>query len=130
MLNADGSGLTTMNSPSMTALLVPNKDITYLGWGYAWKPGSDGLIISSLVIDCTDFAGTQLGAQLSSLSFDQQENVIATGYTSSPSFDRSGSIIAVAQQADQSSPSEVVLLATNGNLVLDIGAGGQPAFQP
>jgi dipeptidyl aminopeptidase/acylaminoacyl peptidase len=130
VLNADGGGLTTMNSPSMTALLVPNKDITYIGLGFAWKPGSDGLLITSLVIDCTDFAGTQLGAQLSSLGFDQQESVIAAGYYSSPSLDRSGSIVAVAQQADQTSPSEVILLATNGNLVLDIGAGQQPAFQP
>ncbi len=130
VLNADGSGLTTMNSPSMTALLMPNGDITYIGLGFAWRPGSDGLLITSLVIDCTDFAGTQLGAQLSSLGLDQQETVIATGYYSSPSFDRSGGIIAAAQQADQASPSEVVFLATNGALMLDLGPGQQPAFQP
>ncbi|MEP7358634.1 MAG: hypothetical protein ABI847_15405 [Anaerolineales bacterium] len=130
VLNADGSGLLTLNSPAMEALVTPNTDITYIGFGYAWKPASDGLLISSVVIDCTNFAGTQLGAQLSSLGLDQQETLVATGMYSSPSYDRSGSLIAVAQQADNTSPSEVVVLAPNGDLVLDVGAGGQPAFQP
>jgi hypothetical protein len=130
VFNADGSGLTTMNSPSMTALLVPDRDITYIGVGFDWKPGSDGLLITSLVIDCTDFAGTQLGAQLSSLGLDQQETIIATGYFSSPSYDRSGTLIAAARQADNVSPSNVMVLAQDGTLLLDVGPGQQPAFQP
>jgi hypothetical protein len=130
VLNADGSGLTVMNSPSMTALVLPNTDITYLGAGYGWNATSDALLITSLVIDCTDFAGTLLGAQLSSLTLDQHETVIATGYYSSPSYDRTHSIIAAAQQVDNASPGEVLMLTDDGTLLLDVGPGQQPFFQP
>lgn len=130
--NADGSGLTPLTSPAMKALPVPipNAEIYYMAFGYAWAPPGDALLITSYVIDCTNFAGTQLGAQLSTVSLSGQEMLIAKGYFTSPSYDHSGTLIAVARHTDNSSPGDVILYDPNAHLVLDLGQGDQPAFQP
>jgi hypothetical protein len=67
---------------------------------------------------------------LSTVSLTGQELFIAKGFFASPNYDRTGTLIAVARQTDYSSPGEVIIYGPNAHLVLDLGPGDQPAFQP
>jgi dipeptidyl aminopeptidase/acylaminoacyl peptidase len=128
--NADGSGMTQTNSRQLSALLQPNQDFYYIVQGYAWQPHSDGLLIASLVIDCTNFAGTHLGEALSSVPLSGNETVLAVGFFASPSYDRSGSLIAASQPDQQGGVGAVALYDAGGHPVATVGSGDLPTFQP
>jgi WD40 repeat protein len=128
--NADGSGMTQVNSRQLSALLQPNQDFYYIVQGFAWQPHSDGLLTASLVIDCTNFAGTHLGEALSAQPLSGDETTLATGWFTSPSVSRDGAFIAVSQPADQGGTGTVELLDAGGQPVATIGPGDLPAFQP
>src|SRR5579859_428943 len=128
--NADGSSMAQMNSRQLSALLQPNQDFYYIVQGYAWQPHSDGLLIASLVFDCTNFAGTHLGEALSSVPLSGNETVLAVGFFASPSYDRTGSLIAAAQPGEQGGAGQVVLLDAGGHPVVTVGPGGLPVWQP
>ena len=128
--NADGSELTQLGSRQLRALLQPGQDFYYLVNGYAWKPGGDGLLITSLVIDCTNFAGTHLGETLSAVTLTGNETVLSVGFLASPSYDRSGQLIAIAQPDAQGGTGEVDLYDASGHPVATVGPGDLPAFQP
>jgi WD40 repeat protein len=130
VVNADGSGLTQLSSPQLSALLQPNSDFYYTVLGYAWQPNSKGLLIASMVLDCTNFAGTRLGNTLSEIDLTGHETVISSGLYCSPSYDRTGQLIAVAQPSDNGGPGSVAIYDTSGHPVIDVGAGSLPAFQP
>ena len=128
--NADGSNMTQMNSRQLSALLQPNQDFYYIVLGYAWQPHSDGLLITSLVVDCTNFAGTHLGETLSSVPLTGTEAVLSVGFFASPSYDHSGSLIAASQPDDQGGVGVVALYDPNGHPVATVGPGDLPVFQP
>jgi dipeptidyl aminopeptidase/acylaminoacyl peptidase len=127
---ADGSGMTQVNSRQLSALLQPNQDFYYLVLGYAWKPQSDGLLITSLVIDCTNFAGTHLGEAMSTVTLTGDEAVLGVGLFASPSYDHSGSLIAVSQPDQSGGAGQVALVDAGGQPVATVGPGDLPAFQP
>ena len=128
--DADGSGLTEVSSPSLSALLTPNQEYYYIVRGYAWQPDSSGLLLTSLIVDCTNFAGTHLGEAMSTVSLTGHEAVLAVGAFASPSYDHTGGIIAVAQPTDNGGAGQVALYSAKGDLVGPVGPGGQPALQP
>ena len=128
--NADGSEMTQVNSRQLSALLQPNQDFYYTVLGYAWQPQSDGLLITSLVLDCTNFAGTHLGEAMSAVTLTGGETVLSDAYYASPSYDRSGSLIAASQPDEQGGTGVVVLLDAGGHPVVTVGPGDLPAFQP
>jgi dipeptidyl aminopeptidase/acylaminoacyl peptidase len=128
--NADGSQMTQLSSHQLSALLQPGQDFYYLVEGYAWNPHSDGLLITSFVIDCTNFAGTHLGENLAAVTLTGQEKVLSTGFYASPSYDRGGSLIAVGQPDSQGGTGQVLLLDQGGQPVATVGPGDLPQMQP
>src|SRR5262249_38291431 len=126
----DGSEMTQLSSRQLSALLQPGQDFYYLVEGYAWSPQSDGLLIASFVIDCTNFSGTHLGEALSALTLTGNEHVLSVGLYASPSYDRGGSLIAVGQPDDQGGTGQVVLLDSGGHPVATVGPGDLPQMQP
>ena len=119
-----------MSSRQLSALLQPGQDFYYLVEGYGWNRQSDGLLITSFVVDCTNFAGTHLGETLSAVTLTGNENVLSVGFYTSPSYDRSGSLIAVGQPDVQGATGQVVLLDANGHAVATVGPGDLPQMQP
>ncbi|MDW8327925.1 MAG: hypothetical protein RMK99_15290, partial [Anaerolineales bacterium] len=130
--DAEGNNPASLISPSLSALLDPQKENYYLPFGYAWHPAGDSLAISSVVVDCTAFVGTRLGAQISILGLDGTERLIIPGEFWSLSFDRSGAYLAAARTGtdDPMQASVQIYSAQTGDLVLDLGEGAFPQFQP
>jgi hypothetical protein len=128
--NADGSAMTEMNSRQLSALLQPNQDFYYIVQGYAWHPHSDGLLTASLVVDCTNFAGTHLGEAMSFVPLSGSEMILAVGFFASPSYDRTGSLIAASQPDEKGGAGQVALFDAGGHPVATVGPGSLSAFQP
>lgn len=130
--DTDGSNPLSLISPSLGALLDPQKENYYLPFGYAWRPAGDALAVSSVVVDCTAFAGTRLGAQISIIGLDGTERLVIPGEFWSLSFDRSGAYLAAARTStdDPMQASVHIYSAQTGDLVLDLGEGAFPQFQP
>ena len=110
-------------------MLDPNAEYYAITRGFAWRPAGDGLLTAELVVDCTNFAGTTLGSVLSTIDLSGHETVLASGDYSSPSYDRSGQLIAV-DNGDNGTGGQVELLDAKGGPVATIGAGSLPVFQP
>jgi LysM repeat protein len=128
--NADGSALREVFSPSLRALAVPNQEFYELGFGYAWTPESDALLLQGLVLNCGDNPGQQLGAQLSLVDLSGQETFVLPGYFTSPTFDHSGAYLAAARSTGGANPGQVVVFNRAGGVVLEVGEGDLPKFQP
>lgn len=130
--DANGSNPLTLTSPSLNALLDPQKEIYYLPFGYAWSPAGEALAASSVVVDCTAFAGTRLGAQMSVIKLDGTEGLIIPGEFWSLSYDRSGAYLAAARTSTEDPMKAAVQIfsAQTGDLILDLGEGAFPQFQP
>jgi hypothetical protein len=134
--NADGTGLTPLISPSLNAVLDPAQEFYHMGFSYAWKPASDGLAVTGLVRDCTLGSSNEgqiiAGPQLSLLNLDGTEGLVIPGDFHSVSFDPRGQWIGVARSIDPSAltANVEILSAQNGQVVLDLGQGQSPQFQP
>ncbi len=128
--NNDGSDLRAVVSPSLDALANEDEEDYFNAYGYAWRPDSAALLTSGLVRDCTDFAGTVLGAQMSLVTLDGAESLIIPGSFAPVSFDRTGAYIGASRIDDQTQPGLVQLYDLAGNLVLEVGAGNAAELQP
>lgn len=128
--NNDGSDLRAVVSPSLDALANEDEEDYFNAYGYAWRPDSAALLTSGLVRDCTDFAGTVLGAQMSLVTLDGAESLIIPGSFAPVSFDRTGATIGASRIDDQTQPGLVQLYDLAGNLVLEVGAGNAAELQP
>lgn len=129
---ADGGGEHELVSPSLAALSRPGAEIYHTAYSYAWSPAGEAVAVSAAVRDCTDFAGTLLGAQLSVLGLDGAERLVIPGLLLNLSYDRAGRFIAATYYADwQNSAGRVhIYSAAEGQLALDLGDGSLPQFQP
>ena len=134
--NENGSNQQELVSPSLRSAINPDKQIFHVGLSYDWSPNSDALVIFGNVVDC-DFNSPTVGQsvagpQMSILGMDGSERLIIPGYFMGLSMDRTGSWIAAAHYKDFQDLQPVVELysAQTGQLVLSLGPGSNPMFQP
>ena len=136
VLSANGGTYQTLISPSLATVVDPARERDHVGLSYGWSQSSDGLFATGTVVDC-DFNSPTMGQvvagpQLSLLRFDGSEGVIIPGMFYSPSVDRSGTMVAAAHYKDiqDQNPAVELYSAQSGQLVLSLGPGSMPQFQP
>jgi dipeptidyl aminopeptidase/acylaminoacyl peptidase len=123
-------------SPSLMTSVDPPKERYHVGLSYAWSRASDALVATGTVIDCKFDSPTMgqvvAGPQLSILRLDGSEGTVFPGMFYSPSVDRSGTLIAAAHYIElgDSNPNVEIYSAQTGQLVLTLGPGHSPQFQP
>ena len=135
--NADGSNRQELVSPSLKAAIDPNAEHYHVGLSYAWSPASDGLIALGNVIDC-DLTGPApgqvvAGPQMSTIGLDGSEGLIIPGFFYGISMDRTGTLIAAARFLEgfqDINPNVEIYSAQTRQLVLPLGPGSSPQFQP
>jgi hypothetical protein len=135
--NTDGSNRQELVSPALKAAIDPNAEHYHVGLSYAWSPASDGLIALGNVIDC-DLTGPTpgqviAGPQMSTIGLDGSEGLIIPGFFYGISMDRTGTLIAAARFLEgfqDFNPNVEIYSAQTGQLVLPLGAGSNPQFQP
>jgi len=134
--NADGKDRQKLISPSLKGVIDPGKEYYHVGLSYAWSPASDALVASGNVVDCdlnSPNAGQVVaGPQLSILGLDGSERNIIPGTFFGISMDRTGTLIAAAHYKDFQDLNPMIELYSSqtGQLVLPLGAGSNPQFQP
>jgi hypothetical protein len=129
LLNNDGSSLLPLKSVTLDALANEVEEDYYTPWSYAWLPDSSGLLASGLVRDCTDFAGTVLGAQMSTMTLAGGETLVASGDFAPVSINNEGTLIG-ANLNDGSGTGRVQVYGPLGDLLLEVGAGDGARIQP
>ena len=133
---ADGSNRQELISPSMKGAIDPSREYYHVGLGYAWSTSSDALVAFGIVVDC-DFNSPTIGQsiagpQMSILGLDGSERLIIPGTFFDMSMDRTGTFIAAAHYTDHQdlNPMIEIYSAQTGQLVLALGTGRNPQFQP
>ena len=135
--DATGSNAQALISPSLLAAIDPAREHYHVGLSYDWTSASDGLIALGNVIDCDANSPTLgqviAGPQMSIIGLDGSERTIIPGFFYGISMDRSGTLIAAAhfQNGFQDLNPDVEIYSTQtGQMVLSLGPGSQPEFQP
>lgn len=134
--NPDGGDRQELVSPSLKAAIDPAQDHYHVGLSYAWSTASDALIVLGNVVDCnlnSPNAGQVIaGPQMSIIGLDGSERNIIPGTFYGMSMDRTGTLIAAAHYKDYRDLNPMVELysAQTGELILPLGPGSNPQFQP
>jgi dipeptidyl aminopeptidase/acylaminoacyl peptidase len=135
--NADGSNRQELISPSLKGVVDPNQEHFHVGLSYAWTPASNAILALGNVVDCnlnSPNAGQSLaGPQISVIGLDGSERTIIPGFFYGVGMDRTGALIAAAHYEDgiqDIDPTVEIYSAETGQLVLTLGAGSNPQFQP
>jgi len=135
--NPDGSNRQELISPSLKSAIDPEKEYYHVGLSYAWSPASDALVVLGNVVDCDLTSPTTgqvlAGPQMSIIGFDESERTIIPGFFYGISMDRTGTLIAAAHFKDgfqDLNPNVELYSAQTGQLVLPLGPGSNPQFQP
>jgi hypothetical protein len=135
--NADGSGFQALISPSLQAAIDPAQEHYHVGLSYGWMPSGDAIATLGNVVDCkldSPTAGQVIaGPQMSIVGLDGSERAIIPGFFYGISADRSGSLIAAAHFQDgfqDTDPNVEIYSAQDGQLLLTLGPGSEPRFQP
>jgi Tol biopolymer transport system component len=135
--NADGSGFQALISPSLQAAIDPSQEHYHVGLSYGWMPSSDAIAALGNVVDCkldSPTAGQVIaGPQMSIVGLDGSERAIIPGFFYGISADRSGTLIAAAHFQDgfqDTDPDVEIYSAQDGQLLLTLGPGSEPRFQP
>ena len=135
--DAIGGNRQELISPSLKLFVDPNMEHFHVGLSYAWSPHSDGLVALGNVIDCnlnSPTAGKVIaGPQISILRMDGTEGYVIPGFFYGISMNRSGTLIATAHFQDgfqDLNPTVEIYSAQTGQLVLPLGPGSNPQFQP
>jgi hypothetical protein len=135
--NADGSNRQEIVSPSLKAAMDTNQEHYHVGLSYAWSPASDALVALGNVVDCNPNSQTMgqvlAGPQMSIIGMDGSERAIIPGFFYGISMDRSGTLIGTAHYKDgfqDMNPTIEIYSAQTGQLVLSLGPGNTPQFQP
>jgi hypothetical protein len=134
--NENGSNQQEMVSPSLKPAIDPNKQTYHVGLSYGWSPNSDAIVIFGNVVDCdpnsANMGKSIAGPQMSILGMDGHERLVIPGFFMSLSMDRTGTMIGAAHYKDYQDTQPVVEIhsAQTGQLILSLGTGNYPAFQP
>ena len=135
--NADGSNRQELVSPSLKSAIDASKEHYHVGLSYDWSATSDALIALGNVLDCDIKSPTNgqvlAGPQMSVIGLDGSEGLIIPGFFYGISVDRTGTMIAAAhfQNGFQDlNPVVEIYSAQDGQLVLSLGPGNDPKFQP
>lgn len=136
--NPDGSNRQELISPSLQETIDPGKEYYHVGLSYAWSPAGDALVASGTVVDCdlnSPNAGQSIaGPQISILGLPEggSERIVIPGTFYGLSMDRTGTLIAAAHYKDYKDLNPMIELysAQTGQLVLPLGPGSNPQFQP
>jgi dipeptidyl aminopeptidase/acylaminoacyl peptidase len=137
--NADGSNRQEIVSPSLKAAIDTNQEHYHVGLSYAWNPAGDALVALGNVVDCNPNSPTMgqvlAGPQMSIIGVPegQGEWTIIPGFFYGISMDRGGTMIAAAHFEDgfqDLDPTLELYSAQAGQLILTLGPGSNPQFQP
>lgn len=135
--NADGSNRQELISPALRSAIDTNQEHYHVGLSYAWSPSSDAIVALGSVIDCGLDSPTSgqviAGPQMSILGLDGSERAIIPGFYYGISLDRTGTLIAAARFLEgfqDLNPNVEIYSAQTGELVLPLGPGSNPQFQP
>lgn len=134
--SADGGNRQELISPSLLAAIDPTQEHYHVGLSYDWSPSGDALVGVGNVVDCdlnSPAAGQSLaGPQMSILGIDGSERLVIPGLFYGLSMDRTGTLIAAAHYQDNQdlNPMVEIYSAQTGQLVLLLGPGNSPQFQP
>jgi hypothetical protein len=135
--NADGSNRQELVSPSLQNAIDPNQEHYHVGLSYAWSPASDAIVALGNVVDC-NLSGANpgqviAGPQMSIIALDGSERLIIPGFFYGMSMDRTGTLIAASRHEDgfqDFTPNLELYSAQTGQLILPLGPGSNPQFQP
>jgi hypothetical protein len=127
--NNDGRNLQALVMPSLDGLVNDEADDHLAIFGYAWRPDSAAVLMSGLVRDCTDFAGTLLGARMSFVTLDGAETLVADGEFAPVSINQAGTYIGTTF-GEGSTTGQVRVYDPLGNLVAEVGPGNGARVQP
>jgi len=137
VISADGSIQHTVSSSSLeTAANGDEYSHVYIASDYTWSPSSEALVISGQVRNC-DFTSPDMGKsiggpQLSIVGLDGTERLVIPGLFYGLSYDCTETLIAAGHFNDiqDANPTIKIYSAQTGQLVLILGEGSNPAFQP
>jgi hypothetical protein len=135
--NPDGSNRQELISPSLKAAIDPNQEHYHVGLSYAWTLDSEAIIALGNIVDC-NLSGPNpgeviAGPQMSMLGVAGSEGLTIPGFFYGISMDRSGTFIAAAHYEDgfqDLDPSIEIYSAQTGQIILPLGPGSNPQFQP
>jgi dipeptidyl aminopeptidase/acylaminoacyl peptidase len=135
--NPDGSNRQELVSPSLKAAIDNNQEHYHVGLSYAWTPADDALVVLGNVVDCninSPIPGQVIaGPQMSIIGVDGGERLVIPGFFYGISMDRTGRLIAAAHYLEgfqDMNPNVELYSAETGQLVLSLGPGSNPQFQP
>jgi Tol biopolymer transport system component len=135
--NPDGGNRQELVSPSLKTAIDTNQEHYHVGLSYAWSPASDAIVALGNVIDCGMNSPTSgqviAGPQMSVIGLDGSEHSIISGFFYGISMDRTSAWIAAARYLEgfqDLNPNIEIYSAQTGQLVLSLGAGNSPQFQP
>ena len=135
--SADGSNRQQFVSPSLAPAIDTSQEHYHVGLSYAWAPAGDAIVALGNVVDCNLTSPTPgqviAGPQMSIIGLDGTERAVIPGYFFGLSMDRTGRLIAAARHEDgfqDLTPVIELYSAETGQLVLSLGEGSNPQFQP
>jgi Tol biopolymer transport system component len=135
--NPDGSGQQTIISPSLQSAVDNNQEHYHLALSYGWAPDGKAIVAHGNVVDCnlnSSNTGQSIAdPQMSIIGLDGSERTIIPGFFYGISMDRTGSQIAAAHFQNgfqDANPNVEIYSAQTGQLVLPLGPGSNPQFQP
>jgi dipeptidyl aminopeptidase/acylaminoacyl peptidase len=135
--NPDGSNRQELVSPSLKSSIDTNQEHYHVGLSYAWTPTGDALVGLGNVVDCglnSPSMGLVIaGPQMSIIGLDGSERLVIPGFYYGISMDRTGTLIAAAHYLEgfqDLNPNVEIYSAQTGQLVLSLGPGSNPQFQP
>jgi Tol biopolymer transport system component len=133
----DGSNRQELVSPSLASAIDNNQERYHVGLSYAWSHAGDAIVALGNVIDCnlnSPTSGQVIGGpQMSVIGLDGSERSIIPGFFYGISMDRTGTLIAAARFLEgfqDLNPNVEIYSVQTGQLVLPLGPGSNPQFQP
>jgi Tol biopolymer transport system component len=135
--DAVGGDRQELVSPSLKPAMDTAQEHFHVGLSYDWTPTGDAIVALGNVVDCnfnSPTIGQRIaGPQMSVIGLDGSERTIIPGFFYGISMDRTGTMIAAAHFLEgfqDLHPTIVIYSAHTGQILLPLGLGSNPQFQP